>query len=132
MLRYLLRRFILLAITLLLTSVVIFGLTQLLPGDVARLILGRDARPEALANLREELGLNDPVPLQYVNWLTGFVSGDWGTSFTGGRAADPPARAGSARQFAAPRRTDAADQHPDLDLARRACRAERKHAGSTA
>ena len=86
MLRYLLRRFILLAITLLLTSVVIFGLTQLLPGDVARLILGRDARPEALANLRADLGLNDPVPVQYVNWLTGFVSGDWGTSFTGGRA----------------------------------------------
>ncbi len=86
MLRYLLRRFILLAITLLLTSVVIFGLTQLLPGDVARLILGRDARPEALANLREELGLNRSVPTQYVNWLSGFVSGDWGTSFTGGNA----------------------------------------------
>ncbi len=86
MLRYLVRRFILLIITLLLTSVVIFGLTQLLPGDVARLILGRDARPEALANLREELGLNEPVPTQYVNWLTGFITGDWGTSFTGGRA----------------------------------------------
>ncbi len=86
MLRYLTRRFILLAVTLLLTSVVIFGLTQLLPGDVARLILGRDARPEALENLRVELGLNDPVPVQYANWLTGFVVGDWGTSFTGGRA----------------------------------------------
>ncbi|MFN8447307.1 MAG: ABC transporter permease [Anaerolineae bacterium] len=86
MLRYLTRRFILLAITLLLTSVVVFGLTQLLPGDVARLILGRDARPEALENLRVELGLNDPVPVQYANWLTGFVVGDWGTSFTGGRA----------------------------------------------
>lgn len=86
MLRYLVRRFILLAVTLLLTSVVIFGLTQLLPGDVARLILGRDARPEALENLREELGLNESVPAQYVNWLSSFVSGDWGTSFTGGRA----------------------------------------------
>lgn len=86
MLRYLMRRFLLLAVTLLLTSVVIFGLTQLLPGDVARVILGRDARPEALENLRVELGLNDPVPTQYVNWLTGFVAGDWGTSFTGGRA----------------------------------------------
>ena len=48
--------------------------------------MGRDARPEALANLREELGLNDPVPMQYANWLSGFVVGDWGTSFTGGHA----------------------------------------------
>ncbi len=86
MLRYLARRIILLAVTLLLTSVVIFGLTQLLPGDVARLILGRDARPEALENLREELGLNEPVPTQYVNWLTGFMVGDWGNSFSGGNA----------------------------------------------
>lgn len=86
MLRYLTRRFILLAITLLLTSIVVFGLTQLLPGDVARLILGRDARPEAVENLREDLGLNDPVPTQYVNWLSGFIRGDWGTSFTSGRA----------------------------------------------
>ncbi len=86
MLRYLARRIVLLAITLLLTSVFVFGLTQLLPGDVARLILGREARPQALANLREELGLNDPVPMQYAHWLTGFVSGDWGRSFISGRA----------------------------------------------
>lgn len=86
MARYLTRRIMLLAVTLLITSMVIFGLTQLLPGDVARLILGRDARPEALENLRETLGLNEPIPTQYANWLTGFVSGDWGTSFTGGSA----------------------------------------------
>jgi peptide/nickel transport system permease protein len=86
MLRYLIRRIFLLLITLFLTSMVIFGLTQLLPGDVARLILGRDARPEALENLREELGLNEPVPTQYANWLTGFVVGDWGRSFSGGNA----------------------------------------------
>jgi peptide/nickel transport system permease protein len=86
MLRYLVRRFFLLLVTLFLTSMVIFGLTQLLPGDVARLILGRDARPEALENLRQELGLNEPVPTQYANWLTGFVVGDWGRSFSGGNA----------------------------------------------
>lgn len=86
MLRYLTRRVLLLALTLLLTSMLIFALTQLLPGDVARLILGRDARPEALASLRETLGLNDPVPTQYFRWLTGFVGGDWGTSFIGGSA----------------------------------------------
>ncbi len=86
MLRYLVRRLFLLLITLLLTSIFVFALTQLIPGDVARLILGRDAKPEALANLREELGLNDPVPMQYANWLTGFVVGDWGRSFSGGNS----------------------------------------------
>lgn len=84
MARYLVRRLLLLAVTLLITSVLVFGLTQLLPGDVARLILGRDAQPEAIAALRAQLGLNDPVPVQYVHWLTGFISGDWGRSFGSG------------------------------------------------
>jgi peptide/nickel transport system permease protein len=86
MLNFLARRILLLALTLFLASMVVFALTQLLPGDVARLILGRDAQPQAIENLREELGLNEPVPTQYVRWLTGFVGGNWGTSFTGGRA----------------------------------------------
>ncbi len=89
MLRFLIRRLALLALTLLLTSIVIFALTQLLPGDVARVILGREAQPEALEALRVELGLNEPAPMQYLNWLTGFVSGNWGRSFTAGR---PPIR----------------------------------------
>ncbi len=84
MIRFLLRRLALLAITLLITSAVIFALTQLLPGDVARLILGREARPEAIAALREDLGLNNSVPQQYIDWLTGFVTGDWGRSFVSG------------------------------------------------
>ncbi|MBE2269107.1 MAG: ABC transporter permease [Anaerolinea sp.] len=86
MLRFLARRIVLLAVTLLVTSAVVFALTQILPGDVPRLILGRDAPPQAIENLREQLGLNQPVPQQYINWLTGFISGDWGTSFTGGNA----------------------------------------------
>ncbi len=86
MARYLVRRLALLALTLLLTSMLIFALTQLLPGDVARLILGRDARPEALEQLRETLGLNAPPAEQYVNWLMRFVSGDWGNAFTSGNA----------------------------------------------
>ncbi|PJF25042.1 MAG: peptide ABC transporter permease [Phototrophicales bacterium] len=89
MARFLVRRTALLALTLLITSVIVFALTQLLPGDVARLILGREAPEEALANLRVQLGLNDPVPMQYWNWLTGFISGDWGRSFTSG---SPPIR----------------------------------------
>jgi peptide/nickel transport system permease protein len=86
MTRFIARRLALMALTLLITSVLIFALTQLLPGDVARLILGREARPEALENLRVQLGLNDPIPMQYWNWLTSFLTGDWGTSFIGGNA----------------------------------------------
>src|SRR5262245_34527257 len=86
MIRYITRRIILLALTLFISSIVIFGLTQLLPGDVARLILGRDATPQAIANLHAQLGLDDPVPQQYVRWLTGMVNGNWGKSFSGGNA----------------------------------------------
>lgn len=85
MIRYITRRIALLAVTLLITSAIIFGLTQLVPGDVARLILGRDASPEALQALRAEFGLDRPVPEQYTHWLTGFVSGDWGRSVSGVR-----------------------------------------------
>ncbi|MDX2161264.1 MAG: ABC transporter permease [bacterium] len=86
MTRLLIRRIALLIVTLLITSAVVFILTQLLPGDVARLILGREARPEAIAALRDDLGLNNPVPQQYIEWLGGFVTGDWGTSFVSGSA----------------------------------------------
>ncbi|MCK6579137.1 MAG: ABC transporter permease [Anaerolineae bacterium] len=89
MLRFLTRRLALLALTLFLTSILVFASTQILPGDVARLILGREAQDQALQDLREELGLNQPLPVQYTAWLTGFVSGDWGRAFTGGR---PPIR----------------------------------------
>ena len=71
MLRFLIRRILLLAVTMFITSIIIFALTQLLPGDIARLILGRDAGEAALEALREEFNLNDPVPVQYINWLTG-------------------------------------------------------------
>jgi len=77
---YLLRRIGFILLTLLLASMVIFAATQLLPGDVAQVTLGQFATPEAVANLREELGLNRPVYVQYIDWLTKFVTGDWGNS----------------------------------------------------
>lgn len=82
MARFVLRRFGFLVLTLFLTSVIIFAITQLLPGDVARVILGREAGEAALEALREELGLNDPLPVRYYNWLKNFASGDWGQSFS--------------------------------------------------
>ncbi len=61
-------------------SALIFAGTQILPGDVASAILGQNATPEALATLRESLGLNQPVLARYFAWLAGFVTGDLGTS----------------------------------------------------
>ena len=78
---YILRRLGFLGLTFLLTSLVIFLITQLLPGDVARVILGREAGEAALATLRAELGLNDPLPVQYGRWLGRFLTGDWGHSY---------------------------------------------------
>ncbi|MEM7521606.1 MAG: ABC transporter permease [Pseudomonadota bacterium] len=66
-------------------SILIFGGTMMLPGDVAQQILGQSATPEALANLRAELGLNDPPVTRYFEWLVGILQGDLGTALTNGR-----------------------------------------------
>lgn len=80
MILFLLRRFGFIILALFLASIIIFSATQLLPGDVASLVLGQFATETALENLREELGLNRPVFVQYFNWISGFVQGDWGYS----------------------------------------------------
>jgi peptide/nickel transport system permease protein len=82
MTRYVLRRIGLLLLTVLLTSVLIFVITRLLPGDVARVILGREASDVALQQLREELGLDRPAIVQYFAWLGNFLTGDWGISYS--------------------------------------------------
>lgn len=89
MTRYLLRRLLLLVLTIVVTSFLIFALTNLLPGDIARLVLGRDASPTAIDNFRQEFGLDRPPLEQYVSWLGGFVTAEWGRSFTAG---SPPVR----------------------------------------
>jgi len=77
---YVLNRLLSLAITLLLISVITFVVTNILPGDVAMMIMGTQSNPEALAGLRESLGLNDPLIVQYGRWIGGMLTGDWGTS----------------------------------------------------
>src|ERR687887_2293866 len=77
---FILRRFLLGVLVLALVSVVVFAATQALPGDPARAILGRTATPASLKALREQLGLNRPMIAQYWSWLSGFVTGDLGTS----------------------------------------------------
>ena len=89
MIRYILRRSVTLIITLIVTSIIIFALTQLLPGDVAKLVLGRDASDVAVQNFNEEFELNQGITAQYFNWFTGFITGDWGRSFAAG---NPPVR----------------------------------------
>ncbi len=81
---YIIRRVLLLGLTLLVTSALVFALTQIVPGDVARLILGRDASPEQIATFKAQFGLDVSPPQQYINWLGRFIVGDWGRSFTGG------------------------------------------------
>ncbi|HEX9616347.1 MAG TPA: ABC transporter permease [Anaerolineales bacterium] len=82
MTRYLLRRFGFLLLTVLLTSLIVFLITQWLPGDVCRVILGREAGESALETCRRDLGLDRPLPVQYLSWLKDFLGGDWGTSFS--------------------------------------------------
>ncbi len=77
---YLIRRIGFIILTLFLASLIIFSVTQLLPGDVAGIILGQFATERAIENLREELGLNRPLHVQYLDWAGGFVKGDWGNS----------------------------------------------------
>lgn len=84
MVRYVARRLGLVLLTLLISSAVIFLVTQILPGDVARALLGRFATPEALHNLREKLGLDRPLVVQYGSWLVQYVQGDWGVSLSTG------------------------------------------------
>jgi len=70
---------------LLAISVLIFAGTQILPGDVAQAILGQSATPESLANLREQLGLNDPAYVRYFHWLGGVLTGNLGTAMSSGQ-----------------------------------------------
>lgn len=76
-----LQRLALGVLTLLVVSILIFASVNALPGDFAQAILGQGATPEAVAAIREDLGLNQPPVTRYFQWLFGILSGDFGTSF---------------------------------------------------
>ena len=80
MARYILKRLLSLIPVLFVVSLVIFMLIHLIPGDPAAAILGEEATPEQIAALRETLGFNDPLPVQYLRWVGGLFRGNWGTS----------------------------------------------------
>ena len=77
---YLIQRLLSMAVTLFLISIITFTVTNILPGDVAMMIMGTQSNPEALENLRQSLGLNDPWIFQYGRWIFGMLTGDWGNS----------------------------------------------------
>ncbi len=80
------RRIVLSAVTLLLVSAFVFSVLEVLPGDVATRILGRDATPEALQVLREQLGLNQSAMIRYIHWLGGLLTGNLGRSLVSNRS----------------------------------------------
>jgi peptide/nickel transport system permease protein len=79
---YILRRLAFLALTVFVTSLLIFAITQVLPGDVCRVILGREVGQAALETCRADLGLDQPALLRYFSWLGDFLRGDWGNSYS--------------------------------------------------
>ncbi len=79
------RRSLMSVVTLLLVSLIVFWMLEVLPGDVASRILGRDATAESLAQLRIELGLDRAAPVRYLAWLGGLVTGDLGQSLVSSR-----------------------------------------------
>lgn len=82
MIRYTIGRLTSLYISLIVASMVIFAVVEVVPGDPAAFMLGVNARPDTIAALRAELGLDLPVAQRYVAWVTGMVQGDFGTSYT--------------------------------------------------
>ena len=88
-LSYLLKRCGLTVYTLIVVSLIVFALTQVLPGDAATMLLGENATPAALAAIRDRLGLDAPVWVQYGHWLGGVLQGDFGTSLRTGQPVGP-------------------------------------------
>ncbi|RLC68125.1 MAG: ABC transporter permease [Chloroflexi bacterium] len=80
MLRFLLNRFGTMLLTMLVISMLVFFIAEVVPVDPARNALGRYASQQKVDELREEMGLNDPVVVRYVNWISNVLRGDFGES----------------------------------------------------
>ncbi len=81
---YIVRRLAQALLVLVVASVALFGLIHALPGDPALIFAGIDASPEAVEAVRRSLGLNQPLPVQYLRWLRHALRGDLGHSYTSG------------------------------------------------
>ena len=78
--RYVVRRVAALAVTLLFVSLLVFVVVRVLPGDPALIILGLEASPDSVARVRQALGLDQPIPVQYARWVGRALRGDLGRS----------------------------------------------------
>ncbi|MGO8694970.1 MAG: ABC transporter permease [Rectinemataceae bacterium] len=103
MLRYLVKRLVLILISLFFASIIIFLITEIIPGDVAQMILGQNATPDTLAALRERLGLMNPPYVRFLHWIGGILRGDLGDSLSmqGVHVADLIVRRGANSLFLA-------------------------------
>jgi peptide/nickel transport system permease protein len=79
--RYLAERLVQLVAVLFFLSVLVFTIVRLIPGDPAAVMLGTEATPQAIAQIRREMGLDVPIPLQYLKWLQNVLRGNFGTSW---------------------------------------------------
>jgi peptide/nickel transport system permease protein len=86
MLSYIFKRLLLTIPTLLLVSVIVFALIRLIPGDPAQVLLGEGADAASIAALHRDLGLDGPLPVQYLHWLGKALTGDLGQSISTGEA----------------------------------------------
>ncbi|TIO24108.1 ABC transporter permease [Mesorhizobium sp.] len=82
---YIVRRIISTIAVMAMVGVFVFLLLRLAPGDPAAIIAGRSATEEMIAGIREQLGLNDPMPLQFIRWVRDMLGGDFGASIFAGR-----------------------------------------------
>ncbi len=82
MLRYLFKRSLILLATLFVASLVVFITIEVVPGDPASYMLGLNAQEDTVAALRAELGLDKSKPARYISWVSGLLTGDFGTSYT--------------------------------------------------
>src|SRR5499426_4419325 len=80
MLTFLGRRLLQVVPTLFFVSIIIFSLQQLLPGDPALIMAGEDRDPQVIAQIRKQYRLDQPIPVQYVYWVKGVLTGDLGES----------------------------------------------------
>lgn len=78
---YLVNRLVQFALVLFFLSIIVFTIVRLIPGDPAAVMLGTEATPQVLAQIRQEMGLDQPIPVQYVKWLQNVLAGNFGTSW---------------------------------------------------
>lgn len=86
MIKYILKRLLMLIPVMIGVTFLVFFIISMTPGDVASMILGDGATQESIEKLREDMGLNDPVIVQYINYIKDLVSGDMGSSYATGKS----------------------------------------------